>query len=492
MDITDKIRSLRESVGVKYVRPDPKKVDFFIENLFNTRHPQALEYLTSLRGLTHETIKHFKLGYDIERGAIAIPIFKGNELINFKYRYLESGGEKSGRYTSERDAETWVFNEDAIEDGKRKGGILIVEGEIDCMSAWQMGIKNVVAPSAGAQSYGPWLEQIDKIKRIYIAFDNDDAGKKAGENMAERLGSERCYRVVWPDKDANDFLLRHPQDDIKDLIKEAKPFIASQFKSLGDVIKSLRESNNDTFVSRFIPSVDFQRGWMAIISGRSNVGKTSYVLNIASEFTSRGIACLVLPYERGIDSVGQRFLGLMAEKSLKEMTNYKDTEWDELSIRAAERPLYFALPDKKDASDFILKAKRFFNTEVVIIDHLDYMIRQVDGNKGDAIADTLQRLKRVAEDNGIILLIVSHIRKIEAAGTFIARSRRPNIEDLKGSSSLYQDPEVVVMLSETLNDDEILVDVVKNKGNMTDKTFHIDRATGVFSNREPINGIWED
>ena len=115
------------------------------------------------------------------------------------------------------------------------------------------------------------------------------------------------------------------------------------------------------------------------------------------------------------------------------------------------------------------------------------MERQVNGNKSDAISDTLQKLKRVAEENGIILLIVSHIRKIEAPGTFIAKARRPNIEDLKGSSSLFQDPEVVVMLSETLDEDCILVDVVKNKGEMKDKTFLLNRSTGIFSERE-LNG----
>ena len=80
----------------------------------------------------------------------------------------------------------------------------------------------------------------------------------------------------------------------------------------------------------------------------------------------------------------------------------------------------------------------------------------------------------------MVLLIVSHIRKIEKAGEFISRSRKPNIEDLKGSSSLYQDPEVVIMLSETTEDDEISVDILKNKGDMLSKVFHFDRGTGVY------------
>lgn len=485
MDITDKIKSLRESVGVSYVRPDPSKLQNYMQNFWSSGHPQALEYMKVSRGLNEDTLKHFQIGYDIERNAVAIPIFKGTELINFKYRYLDA--DKHGRYTSEHGSETWVFNEDAIRIGTSLGGILIVEGEIDCMSVWQTGVRNVVSPSAGKDSFGPWLEQIDKIKNIYIAYDNDKPGQESAEKMSERLGSERCYRVIWPEKDANDFILGHPQEKVGDVIKKAKPFISSQFKTLGEIIKNLRESDNKTYVTGFIPGVNFAPGWMAILSGRSNVGKTSFVLNIADEFTARGIGVLILPYERGIDSVGQRFLGVMKKHSLQDMALYDNEDWENLSSMASQRPLYFALPDKEDAAEFMLKAKRFYNTEVVIIDHLDYMVRQVNGNKSDAISDTLQKLKRVAEQNGIILLIVSHIRKIEAPGTFIAKARKPNIEDLKGSSSLFQDPEVVVMLSETLDDDCILVDVVKNKGEMKDKTFLLNRSTGIFSERE-LNG----
>jgi len=94
---------------------------------------------------------------------------------------------------------------------------------------------------------------------------------------------------------------------------------------------------------------------------------------------------------------------------------------------------------------------------------------------------SLQQLKKVAEDNGVILLIVSHVRKTERAGEVIARNKRPNIEDLKGSSSLYQDPEVVVMLSQNDSDYEMYVDVLKNKGEMQGKVFQFDRSSGVYT-----------
>ena len=54
--------------------------------------------------------------------------------------------------------------------------------------------------------------------------------------------------------------------------------------------------------------------------------------------------------------------------------------------------------------------------------------------------------------------------------------RKPGIEDLKGSSSLYQDPECVVLLSGT--DGRLEVDVVKNKGEMVSESFGFNYKTG--------------
>ena len=105
---------------------------------------------------------------------------------------------------------------------------------------------------------------------------------------------------------------------------------------------------------------------------------------------------------------------------------------------------------------------------------MDYIVRNVSGNKEAEIGQTLQTLKRVAEEHGIVMLIVTHIRKIDSAGA--QTQRKPNVEDLKGSSSLYQDPECVVLLDGDTQ--QIHVNVVKNKGEMKSKTFSFNAMTG--------------
>ena len=471
-ELQDRIASLRETLDVAWKRPDKEKLKRMQEAL--AVEAKAHDYLTQKRGLTQETIDHFGLGYDEERNAIAIPIYKNGELINIKYRFLEVDKNK---YTSEKGAEVWLYNDEGIQKGLAKKAVLIVEGEFDLMSAWQSGINNVVSPASGKDSYGVWIEQLDNIPKVFIAYDNDNAGRETAIKLSEKLGSEKCLEVKYPDgiKDANEFFQSKTKQDFLELITNAQPFYKYQFKGLGEIINKLRTEKNDKLETVFMPEVKIDKDWLLMVSGKSNVGKTGYVLNIAQEFTKKGIPTLVMPFERGVDSVGRRFLEVMLDKTSADMSNMTDEEWTNVIEECVELPLYFAVPKKDDVVDTILKSKRLFGTQVVIVDHLDYLVRQVQSNREAEIANTLQSLKRVAEENEIIMIIVTHIRKIESAGSQF--KRKPNIEDLKGSSALYQDPECVVMLSSE-NEGILDVEVVKNKGAMKSRQFIFNTVTG--------------
>ena len=119
-----------------------------------------------------------------------------------------------------------------------------------------------------------------------------------------------------------------------------------------------------------------------------------------------------------------------------------------------------------------------FGIKAVIIDHLDYMVRNVTGNKEQDIANALHDIKALAIEHGIMMFIVTHIKKQEVKGSM--RPKKPVVEDLKGSSSLYQDPECVLLLH-TDNLAMLTVAVAKNKGPMVEKEYAMDVQTGVLS-----------
>ncbi len=473
MSLESRIQSIQESLKVNYVRPSPDTVDKYRQCL--TSSSIALDYLHIGRGLSTETIENFKLGYDPERDAITIPVYKRGELINIRYRHLNP--KATSKYTQEKGCEVWIYNEDGISKGQTKGGILITEGEFDCMSAWQAGFKNVVSPASGKDSYGIWLELLDTIPKIYISYDNDKPGKSASLDLAERVGTDKSFEIIYPEgiKDANDYFKIHNAEEYKELIRKARPFYKYKYQGVKDVIDSIREKKENILKIRCIPHVEFEEDWLAVMSGVSNIGKTSVAMNVADELVSKGIPCLVLPIERGVRTVGKRFLQVRYNKTNEELISFDDGDWDKIIPDILNLPLFFSMPNTAEVGETVIKAKRLFNTKVVIIDHLDLLVRKSDPKNINVETSTvIQNFKSIAQEHGIIFIIIHHIKKQEGLG---AVPKKPRIEDLKGSSSVYQDPEAVVMLSEP-EKGQLEVNILKNKGTMGSKTFYFNLATG--------------
>lgn len=464
---------MRDTLQASYVKPLQSTVDGYISSLAGSSF--ALDYLHINRGLTATTIENFRLGYDLARNAITIPIYKRGELINIRYRHLDENAK--AKYTQEKGCEVWLFNEDGISVGQKKGGLLIVEGEFDCMSSWQAGLKNVISPASGKDSYGVWLELLDTLPKVYVCYDNDKPGKGAALSLAERIGTEKSFEVLYPlgIKDANDYFKIHTEDEFKELIRQARPFYKYKYVGVKDVIDSIREKKDNILKLSCIPFIEWEEDWLGVMSGVNNIGKTSVSMNIANELVGMGIPTLVLPIERGIRTVGKRFLQVRYNKTKDELDNMSDDDWNKVIPDILDLPLFFSMPSREDVGETIIKAKRLFNTKFVIIDHLDLLVRKSDPkNINQETASTIQNFKQIAQEHGIIFLLVHHIKKQEGVGTV---PKKPKIEDLKGSSATYQDPEAVIMLSEPERG-QLEVDVLKNKGTMGSRVYEFNMATG--------------
>jgi DNA primase catalytic core len=103
-----------------------------------------------------------------------------------------------------------VWNEEALIASKE---IILCEALIDALTFWVAGHRNVTA------SYGVNGFTADHraafaqhgTERVYIAYDNDDAGNKAAAKLAEELieSGLECFRVEFPKGiDANEYALK--------------------------------------------------------------------------------------------------------------------------------------------------------------------------------------------------------------------------------------------------------------------------------------------
>ena len=486
--MTSKIETIRESLNTTiaggFIKPDPKKQELLVKN-FN-ESTVAQDYLYIKRGLTKETVSHFKLGYDIEKNAISIPVFKRGELINIRYRFLSKDSKQ--KYCSERGCEIWIYNEDGINESLKKGAVLITEGEFDLMSCWQAGFKAVVSPSSGKESYGTWIELLDKVSEVYIAFDNDKPGKSASLKLAERVGIDKCLEVCYGDvKDANEFFAVHTRDDFVKKIRDAKPYYTYKFKGVGDIIDSLKIFKENLLKIKLLPFVEAEEDWVIMVSALSNIGKTAYVLNLANELANRNIPTLVLPYERGVKTVGKRFLQIRYNKTTKDFEKFEEEDWNNLVVDSVNLPLYFSMPNKAEFEDTIVRAKRIFDTKVVIIDHLDYFISGKD--RISEQADMIRTIKEIGQEQKVIFIVVHQMRKKQSDGTV---AKRPTMDDLKGSVDIVQVSEAVALLYKS-DEGEIEVIIDKNKGEMGYQKLDFNTSTGVMKiQNEDINKEFEN
>ncbi len=91
--------------------------------------------------------------------------------------------------------------------------IILCESLIDALSFWNVGYRNVTA-SYGVEGFtAEHLEafKAHRIKRVLIAYDQDEAGEKAAGKLAEKLLAEglEAYRIHFPKgMDANEYALK--------------------------------------------------------------------------------------------------------------------------------------------------------------------------------------------------------------------------------------------------------------------------------------------
>ena len=160
------------------------------------------DVLREKRGLTDETLDRFMIGYDGER--ITIPVYdEQNELVNIR-RYKWNSYEDSLKMINYEDAlgnaygENRIYGIEHLLNPKCKA-VLWCEGEWDRLVAEQNNIP-ACTTTAGANNFRTeWLKYIKTKQRIYICYDNDEAGRLATEFLVNNLrGALEIYVVEWP------------------------------------------------------------------------------------------------------------------------------------------------------------------------------------------------------------------------------------------------------------------------------------------------------
>lgn len=218
-----------------------------------------------------------------EVNTIKFPYFQNKEVRNIKMR-------TSGKnFRLVKDAILIFYNIDAIATSTE---VLIVEGEIDCLSFIEAGYDFVVSVPNGASKGNQKLEYLDNCwqyfenkEKIYIGTDNDEAGIALRNELVRRLGDEKCFLIDYKNcKDGNQYLVEHGAIALESLVKEAKPvpiegiFLAKELQSdVVDLYEKGLPPGDKVGLGEFDDYISFIPGQLTVITGIPNQGKSSFL-----------------------------------------------------------------------------------------------------------------------------------------------------------------------------------------------------------------------
>ena len=224
----------------EYIKPEFKPVQFSSESSSEKFYRYFAE-----RGISKETVVRNNISPGMtwfssigDNGknwpSIDFPFYKFGEVVNIKHRSFDApDGER--HFTQESNAEKVVYGFDDIQplfDGNNFcyfSEIIIVEGEPDKLSWEEIGKLNCIsvpdgAPHPSTKEYTSKFDFLDSIMHILekadnviLAVDNDVAGIRLMEELANRIGKEKCSLVIYPDKckDSNDVLKTHGKEGLR-------------------------------------------------------------------------------------------------------------------------------------------------------------------------------------------------------------------------------------------------------------------------------------
>ena len=425
----------------------------------------AEKYLAT-RGISPETLDYF----DVKQ-------YKGNVVFNFydtndvlttvklrPSRKLQKGEHPKMWFLPNYDNKPILYGMNKIDPTKP---LIICEGEIETLTAYEAGYSNVVSIPGGTENKKwidecwDWLEQFDKI---ILAYDNDDAGIKARKDVASRLGIWRTQYIIIEDKfvqedgetpckDLNEVLINYGKDAVMSLIESAQDIPVEGVNNLSTVGVFDIEKAEGLYTS-LKPLDDivykFLMGSVVVFTGKRSSGKSSFInqtfanggLNqgydifyYSGELDPRVLKSWLdvnLAGEEHIRSEQGGFVRIIDKTALQEINKwYNGRVWvyDNHSHKAT------------DIINTAQATTRRYGTKIWIIDNLMMLDLESDGDMSSVLQkqkEFISNLVRLAQLYNVLVVLAIHPRK------GMAGQNELTADDVSGSGDLTNMSQYVI------------------------------------------------
>ena len=416
---------------MKTYRKPEYKCDFLLE-------PKVIEWFQG-RGIEEPVLARSRIGFGPvympqlgeETAAIQFPYYRGDEVVNIKYR----DAQKNFRMVAGAERILYGMN-DILPDS-----VIIVEGEMDKLSVAQAGFWSCVsvpdgAPSPNTRDYSGKFEflveakeRLDPVKRFVLAVDSDAPGRVLEEELARRLGRERCFRVEWPEdcKDANDVLVKLGAHVLADCIRDAAPYPLKgvfEFTDISSKVRHIYEhgmpATEKTGWASLDPFYSVRAGEMSVVTGIPGHGKSEWLdalmVNLAkgSGWRFGVFSPENQPLELHAAKLAEKAKGKpFAEHQKNRMTG------DELddTLKWLNDRIAFILPEEPTLEAILTLAKALVYRNGIrglVIDPWNEIehARPERMSETEYVSQSLSKIRTFGRQNGVHVWIVAHPTKL--------------------------------------------------------------------------------
>lgn len=474
-------------------------------------NPSFIEYPKSIRGISKPTLEKFTYGVTNGKHVTYYYDTEGN-ICAEKYR------DKDKKFAWSGDAKQATLFGRNLWTPSEKIKVVLTEGEIDAMSLSTIqGDKYpVVSLPNGAASakrdVKANFEYLSKFKELILLFDNDDVGRKAAEEVQSMFPPRYCKIAKLPLKDANEMLKAGRQQELTQAIWNAEAHTPEEICSGTKLLELLDRVDITTHYDfpSFIPNLNknmrgLRIGDLTILTAGSGSGKTTFMKQLELHFHE------TTDFNQGIihieEDIRETVEGLVSVKLGRQLHMEDDANKDPI-VRATWKELVdakdlegnsrisvvdsFGALDTEKLYDMIRYLAQVDNCKIIYLDHITMLVSGLDGKFDDrkAIDLIMTSLKSLTQELGIHLVVVSHLNNTTNGGKAFEEGGTANVNNLKGSSSLKQLADNVILLTRNQMAETELekatVQVSLLKCRKTGRTGHCDKifydnTTGIFS-----------
>jgi len=427
------------------------------------------------RNISEQTCKKF---------GVTVKMDNMGTIINHYYPYHDTQGAKIAtktRYTK--------LKEFSIQGNTRNSGLfgqhlfsknkycIITEGELDCLSAYQMMLKGtyhtpVVSIKNGISSAVKdiktsleWLE--NNFDNVIINFDNDEQGREGAMKVAELFSPGKCKVMHLPEgfKDASDCLSKNKIQIYNKTFWDAKVFAPDGIINANILFDEVAKPITKSFVQYPFEGLNkitygLRPAELVTFTAGSGLGKTQVMREVVHHIiksTKDNIGLLMLEETPVITTKGLMSVEANQRLHLPDVHVSKEEMRTYFDATVGTGRVYMFDHFGSNSIDNIVSRVRFLakglDCKYVIIDHVSIIVSdQSHGDERRALDEIMTRLRTLVQETGVSMIVVSHLRRPDGKGH--EEGAATSLSQLRGSASIGQLSDMVIGLERDAQNDD--------------------------------------